>query len=125
MTTRGTWVRRQVKSIVARGGGSDRGGCGCWVVSDLKTIEGGVVTGTMDLDAEWVHENGPGAMICSGLTAMCKAHPGVFETVVGGCGGPAKTGCNATAPGAGSATWRSIAHSTAAVQHAAVQHAAV
>ena len=44
-------------------------------MSDLKTIEGGVVTGTMDLDAEWVHENGPGAMICSGLTAMCKAHP--------------------------------------------------
>ena len=70
-------------------------------MSDLKTIEGGVVTGTMDLDAEWVHENGPGAMICSGLTAMCKAHPGVFETVVGGCGGPAKTGCNATAPAPG------------------------
>jgi hypothetical protein len=42
--------------------------------------------GTMDLDAAWVHENGPGKMICPGIAAMCKAHPGVFELGVGGCG---------------------------------------
>lgn len=35
-------------------------------------------------------------MICSGLTAMCKAHPGMFELAVGGCGG--KTTCNTTSP---------------------------
>lgn len=46
-----------------------------------------------------VHENGPGAMICSGLTAMCKAHPGMFELAVGGCGGT--TTCNATAAAPG------------------------
>ena len=35
------------------------------------TLGGGVVTGTMDLDQTWVHENGPGALICPGLTQVC------------------------------------------------------
>ena len=38
-------------------------------------------------------------MICSGLAAMCQAHPGMFELAVGGCGG--KTICNTTSPVAG------------------------
>ena len=61
--------------------------------------------GTGSLHCAWVraltgvHENGPGAMICSGLTAMCKAHPGMFELAVGGCSGT--TTCNTTAPAPG------------------------
>jgi hypothetical protein len=81
------------------------------MVTDLKTATatdgngtavGAVVTGTMHLDGLWVHENGPGAMICSGLTAMCKAHPGMFELAVGGCRG--QTTCNTTAPAPGEET---------------------
>jgi len=57
-----------------------------------------VVTGTVDLDAEWLHENGPGAIICPALAKMCKIYPGVFEFVVTGCGGVAKNpGCSAQA----------------------------
>eukprot|EP01052_Picozoa_sp_SAG31_P041985 SAG31_NODE_6525_length_1988_cov_1.174166_1_plen_651_part_01 len=45
-----------------------------------------VVTGTLDLDAEWVHENGPGTN-CQVLQKICKTYPGVFEFIIAGCGG--------------------------------------
>ena len=72
-------------------------------VADLKKLpapgEPSVITGTMDLDATWVHNNGPGKMICSGLEAMCSAHPGVFELAIGGCGGSlVANGCNTSLP---------------------------
>ena len=62
-------------------------------VEDIKFIPStgtaltGVVTGTVDLDAEWVHENGPGEVTCPTLQKICKQHPGVFEFVIAGCAG--------------------------------------
>ena len=59
-------------------------------IKPLSTIGGGhksgVVTGTLDLDAEWVHENGPGTN-CHVLQAICAKYPGVFEFVIAGCYG--------------------------------------
>jgi predicted amidohydrolase len=46
----------------------------------------GVRTGTLDLDATWVHANGPGPLNCPAIAAMCKAHPGIFELAIPGCG---------------------------------------
>ena len=46
----------------------------------------GVRTGTLDLDMTWVHANGPGPLNCPAIAAMCKAHPGVFELAIPGCG---------------------------------------
>lgn len=53
-----------------------------------------MVTATLDLDADWVHENGPGAIICPAIQKICAKYPGVFEFAVAGChGAPANPGC--------------------------------
>jgi hypothetical protein len=58
----------------------------------------GIVTATLNLDEAWIHENGPGALICPGLRKMCAAYPAAFELAVSGCGGAAQNpGCT-TAP---------------------------
>ena len=46
----------------------------------------GVRTGSLDLDATWVHENGPGPLNCPAIARMCQEHKGVFELTVPGCG---------------------------------------
>ena len=48
---------------------------------------GRVLTGTLDLDATWIHENGPGPLNCPGVARLCEAYPDKFEFVVGGCQG--------------------------------------
>ena len=61
-----------------------------------KNASANVVTGTIDLDADWVHQNGPGAIICPAVKKMCANWPGVFFFAIGGCGGPPKNpGCTA------------------------------
>ena len=54
----------------------------------------GATTGTVDLDAEWVHENGPGALTCGGLQQICMKYPGVFEFIIGGCFDEDKAGAS-------------------------------
>ena len=59
------------------------------VVADFGVIGRGdadVAIGSIDLDATWVHENGPALFInCPKIAKMCAAAPGVFELSVGGC----------------------------------------
>ena len=72
-------------------------------VNDTKTLNpGSVVTDTINLDTNWLHENGPGAIICPAVAKLCAKYPGVFEFAVGGCGGPPENpGCSATPQPAG------------------------
>jgi predicted amidohydrolase len=51
-------------------------------VSDIKVLPSKVVTGTVDLDAEWLHENGPGLITDPSLTRICAAYPGIFEFII-------------------------------------------
>ena len=73
---------RQVDDFKALPGG------GAWCTNTANKLihDCGVRTGTLDLDATWVHENGPGTLNCPAVAAMCKAHPGVFELSIPGCG---------------------------------------
>ena len=79
----------------------------CKNTPDATIHDCGVRTGTLDLDATWVHENGPGPLNCGAIAAMCKDHPGVFELAIPSCGQfwnhlkPCDVGCSCgqVAPG--------------------------
>jgi predicted amidohydrolase len=73
---------RQVDDFKALPGGARL----CKNTPDKTIHDCGVRTGTLDLDATWVHDNGPGPLNCPAIAAMCKAHPGVFELAIPGCG---------------------------------------
>jgi hypothetical protein len=86
---------RQVADFKALPGGSQ------WCQNGGAIHDCGVRTGTLDLDATWVHENGPGPLNCPAIATICKAHPGIFELSIPGCGGgsfskldPCKVGCS-------------------------------
>jgi predicted amidohydrolase len=66
-------------------------------VADIKALPSKVVTGTVDLDAEWLHSNGPGLITEPSLTRICAAYPGIFEFIINGEQGPPNhhPGCSA------------------------------
>jgi len=65
----------------------------------------GIVTATILLDYGWLHENGPGGLICPGLAKMCATYRGAFEFAVNGCGGATKNpGCAAASVSPGEST---------------------
>merc|ERR1712046_233752 len=70
---------------------------------DTKTLSEGVVTGTLDLDAVWLHKNGPGALICPGLQKLCSKYPSIFELAIGGCAASSGKlpGCSMASPAPG------------------------
>ena len=64
-------------------------GCPCCTPCPSSKLNTTASIGSMDLDATWVHENGPGPRQCPGVAKLCAAHPGIFELPVGGCGAAA------------------------------------
>jgi len=51
---------------------------------DIKVLPSKVVTATVDLDAEWIHENGPGLISTPLLKGICARYPGGFEFIIDG-----------------------------------------
>ena len=52
--------------------------------ADIKVLPSSAITATIDLDAEWFHENGPGLITTPSLRRICARYPGVFEFIIDG-----------------------------------------